>query len=512
VRRALSALTAVALCAGLAGSPARAQEATLDEAAIRAKIREASGPRPETFRETVTSRSSNGTTLTEHAFVRGKDDRYVEDAGPLHTEDGSLGGVTWQMNANGQVVRDDLPPPDEETAAPDVKTTVTRVREPVDGWLIASLDPKGHGIKEYVDGTAWRTVRIEDVSSEGTAVRTYGDFRSDHGRTFAHRVHVDDAPAKESSDITFTEYEPGGVTDADVAIPQPRRRLVEFPEGTPSVELPVHFVGDAIFVRVTIAGRGLDFTLDTGAAGITLDASVARELGLAQFGRHSALLARRFERANAIVPEMRVGSLVMRNVAVGVIPHGWETPPGVKDVGLLGFDFLYELGLTLDYEHKRVIAVPGGAFKAPADPDGTVFDIHLGTSVPRTTVTVNGVETKEFIIDSGAGGSIMLTDRFTRQHPDAFTYLRPLGKAHYFRGIGGIFEAVPYRIGLLQLGGWDLRRWIAYRIEPGSYASTGLDGLIGTDFLKLFTVSLDYTNKRIHLVPNHDGREMMSLK
>lgn len=509
--RRFAAAIALGTFATLLGTPAIPEENALDEAAIGAKIRAAAGPLPDVYRETVTVRSSNGTTSVEHAFVRGTDDRYVDDAGPLHTEDGSLGGVTWRMNANGQVVRDDLPDP-EENPPIDLKPTVSRVREPVDGWLIASLDAKGFGVKRYVDGTAWRIVRVEDISSEGTVVRTYGDFRLDHGRTFAHRIRTEDGPGKRSDELVVDAYEPGGVTDADLAIPAPRRRLVEFPAGTPTVELPVRFVGDAIFVRVTIAGRGLDFTLDTGAAGITIDASVARELGLVQFDRRSRALACRYTESSAVVPEMRVGSLVMRNVAVRVIPHGWETATGVKDVGLLGYDFLSELGVTLDYEHKRVTAAPGASFKPPGDPDGTAFDIHLGTGVPRTAVTLNGLRTTEFIIDSGANGTVILTDRFARYHPEAFAYWRPVGKPRYFRGIGGVFQATPYRVGLLQLGGWDLRLWIAYRIESGSYASTGIDGLIGTDFLKLFTVSLDYEHQRIELVPNREGREMMSLK
>ncbi|HEX3464523.1 MAG TPA: retropepsin-like aspartic protease [Candidatus Elarobacter sp.] len=509
--RAFAAAAALGVFAALLAAPAVPQDGPVDEAAIRAKIRAATEPLPAEYRETLVSRSSNGTTSVEHAFVRGDDDRYVDDAGPLHTEEGSLRGTTWRMNANGQVVRDDLPAP-EEFPVVDLKPAVSRVREPVDGWLIASLDAKGFGTKRYVDGTAWQIVRVEEISSEGTVVRTYGDFRPDHGRTFAHRIRTEDGPAKRSDELTVESYEPGGVTDADLAIPPPRRRLVEFPAATPSAELPVRFVGDAIFVRVTIAGRGLDFTLDTGASGITIDTSVARELGLAQFDRRSAVLARRYSEASAIVPEMRVGSLVMRNVAVRVVPHGWETAPGVKDVGLLGYDFLAELGLTLDYEHKRVTAVPGASFQAPGDPDGTAFEIHLGTGVPRTTVALNGVPTKEFIVDSGAEAPVILTDRFARYHPEAFTYWRPAGKPHYFRGIGGVFHATPYRVGLLQLGGWDLRLWIAYRIESGSYASTGIDGLIGSDFLKLFTVSLDYEHQRIHLVPNHDGREMMGLK
>jgi len=38
------------------------------------------------------------------------------------------------------------------------------------------------------------------------------------------------------------------------------------------------------------------------------------------------------------------------------------------------------------------------------------------------------------------------------------------------------------------------------------------DGIIGVDFLKLFTLGLDYANSRVYLVPNGFGRKVMGIR
>lgn len=314
--------------------PAGAADAVPDAATIRAKVRDAAGTLPPNYRETDETVSSNETTTVEHDFRRGADVRFTFDTGRFHTERGISNHEAWHMNDNGQVI---LNEPDPGLAVREqMKTVVTAIDKPVAGYLIETVNASGHGLKEYVDATAWRFVRREQVTANGTIVTTYDDVRADHGRTFAHHVHVENGYAHTSSDERVTAYEPDDVTEADVAMPRPRRALVTFPPGVASVQLPAKFGRSHVYVRVTIAGRGLDFVLDSGASGITIDSSVARELGLPEYGKRSAVTAGRYETARTIVPEMRVGDLVMRDVAVQEIPQGWNTATDVKEVGLLG--------------------------------------------------------------------------------------------------------------------------------------------------------------------------------
>jgi Aspartyl protease len=210
---------------------------------------------------------------------------------------------------------------------------------------------------------------------------------------------------------------------------------------------------------------------------------------------------------------MTVGPLRMRDVAVDIIPHGWEADAGrVKDVGLLGFDFLAELGVTIDYENQRVTVVPGDAFAPPADPRTIPLDVHIGDGVPRVTVAVNGAVGKHFVLDTGAGGSFLITAAFNRRHPEALKGQTLMGDPRRFVGIGGAFTVRPYKMHSLRLAKLNLLDWVGYQITSDAYDEEALDGLIGAEFLQLFTVHLDYGNSRVYLVPNKDGRDAMGLK
>lgn len=495
----------------LLGAPPATAQSPLDAAAIEAKVATAEGPLADAYRETDETVYSNGTKTIEHDYRRGQDYRYVFDSGSLHSERGSNNGDVWHMNENGQVVFDD--PDDDGSPRELVPPKVTAIHTPVEGYLIASLDAQGRGRKQYIDGTSWRIVRRERITSDGTIIWTYEDVRLDNGRTMSHHVHVDDQAAKLASDLRVIAYQPGDVPASEVAIPSPRRALVTFPAGVTSVQLPAKFDGTQVFVRIMVGQRGLDFTLDTGASGIVIDSDVAKELGLPLYRRQSTVSAGRFETADAIIPQMAVGPLVMHDVAVQIAPQGWEMAPGIKTVGLLGFDFLAELGVTIDYEHQTVTVVPGLAFQAPTDPRTIPVDVRIGSGVPQTVVSVNGARGDRFILDTGGGGTFLITDYFARHHPEAFTNQTTNNAVLQFEGIGGEFDVKQYRMSRVDFSSASFRNWVGYRIlTKGVYESDESDGIIGAEFLRLFTVSLNYGNSRIYLVPNRFGRAALGLK
>jgi predicted aspartyl protease len=490
----------------------QAQDALPSAEAIREHIRVAAGPPVTTFRRTTVTVSSDGTTSTYTHIQRADGYRDVTELGPFHTERGVVKDVAWHQNDNGQTV---IEQPDPGNAVREATTTtVGRVRAPVDGYVIATLTPGGYGTKDYIDASAWRLARRETVGVNGTVVTDYDDVRADHGITFAHHWHTDNAYARTTSDTKVVAYDPADVPEAEIAMPPSRRRLVSFPEGVKTVVLPSQFGRSHVIVRVTIGGRGLDFLLDTGAGGIFIDSAVANELGLKSYAQRSAVTAGRYTTARTIVPEMRVGSLVMRDVAMQMVPQGWNEQSGVKSVGLLGFDFLAELGVTIDYQHQQVVAVPEPLYQPPADAHTTALDVRLGNGQPLTTVILNGAAGERFMLDTGGSGPMLIHDYFVRRHPDA---VRDEGagarmRSPRFHGIGGDFDTRAYQLANVQIGNLRFHDFIGYRvISRGAYAGA-TDGLLGPEFLRLFTLGLDYANSRIYLEPNADGRAAMGIK
>jgi clan AA aspartic protease (TIGR02281 family) len=496
----------------LSASAARADEPQLDLATVQARVKKANA-KPAAWRETIVTTSTDGLTTTVRHLHKGDDWRDIVERGPFHTEEGEVKGDAWHQNDNGQTVADQ---PDPGHAAPEkTTTTLTRVHAPVEAYVIAELNAHGWGDKEYVDPATWLVVRREAIGASGIVVTTYDDIRPDAGRTFAHHWITKSDYSRTTRESRITAYGADDVSADDVAMPPNRRNLVTFPNGVSSVTLPTQFGSEHVFVRVTINGRGLDFILDTGAGEITLDNEVARQLGLTAYGAHSTITAGRYTTARTIVPEMRVGQLAMKDVAVQLVPDGTNMTYGVKTVGLLGFDFLAELGVTIDYEHERVTAVPEPSYAAPEAKHVIPLDVRIGDGSPQVSAFVNGALGERFTVDTGAGGSFMIFDTFARKHPEA---LRDEGggdeyaRAMRFNGVGGHIDTKPYQIKSLKLGPISFNDFVGYRVMSASSYEGEDDGLIGADFLKLFTVGLDYANSRLYLVPNSYGKRAFGIR
>lgn len=477
-------------------------------AEIQKHVEAAEGPTPAAVRERRVETESNGSTWTQSRATRGADERTLVDEGPFHEEYGELGGQSWRQDANGQTL---LEQPDPGLATKETYVTaVSRVHEPVDGYEIDRLNAEHHGTRRFIDLATWRELRFEAVQQNGTVVTTYDDFRLDGGRTFAHHWHTVNPIAGTTSDTHVTAYTVTGVGDADVAIPEHRRILVGFPSGTATVTLPTTFSSEHILVRAKAGERGLDFTLDSGASGIYLDLEVAKQLGLHVYEAHDQVTAGRHTIARTIVPELDVGPLVMKNVVVGLIPENYNEVPGMaRSVGLMGFDFFAELGLTIDYLNHSVAATYEPYYQPPAGPDTAVIPIRIGDGIPYVSASLNGALGERFLIDTGGAGAFMIFDYFARRHPEALVDDGGMGSrapGMRFFGVGGEFDTRPLAIANLHLGTLNLQDFIGYQVlSKASYAGSE-DGLLGPEFLREFNVGFDYGNSTMYLQLNADGR------
>jgi hypothetical protein len=67
------------------------------------------------------------------------------------------------------------------------------------------------------------------------------------------------------------------------------------------------------------------------------------------------------------------------------------------------------------------------------------------------------------------------------------------------------------QIASLKLGNVNFTGFTAYRVVGrGTYAQND-DGIVGVEFLRLFTLGFDYAHSRIYLVPNSSGRAAMGI-
>jgi hypothetical protein len=506
MRTILAVFLASAFLLSSPGVPASADAPLPDSATIYANVRAARGDYPRDYLEVLTGSDSNGATWTEFHYVDGDNYRDDDISGPIETQEGEYKGDAWHQNANGLTV---IHAPEPGLATKETfATTVTRISVPVSGYRVATLSPRGYGTVDYVDQTTWQIVREETVGAGGISFETFGPRTVLGGQKLEQTRHYHDADTGVDTDITVVSFQPSVVADQDVAIPTNRRTLVEFPPNVTSAVLPTTFRNGRIYVMVTIDGRGYDFLLDSGSYGIAVDPAAAAKLGLKLFGKEkNDANAGKIDTAGSKIGSLKIGPLSMRDIIVNVIPV-MEENDGVRCIGLLGFDFLAELGVRIDYDNEVVRVDKYGSFAPPAGPDVNVIPVRLDSQVPFVSATINGAIAERITVDTGGDGPFLLFNFFARRHPEALVDRYGGGVRSdlvSFEGVGGEVKTRPYELANIVLGSTRFVNFIGYLVTSNSYGSA-VDGVFGIGFLRYYDVYLDYPDGRIALRLNATGK------
>jgi hypothetical protein len=486
------------LCLAIASAIAVRADDLPDAATLLARVDTAHGTLPDNVRATVRGTGTNG-DVVETTFRFGLDIRRIHAVGSIGTESGTSGGTDWQRTANGLTVANEPDPTPAPGASPTPAAVVTRSSTP-DAYVISRLDASGYGTRTFIDPATSHIIRSETIDARGTATTTYQDYATYGKTTVAHRWTVDDTRDASHMSYELREYAIGAATADDVAIPS-NRDIVAFPFGVTQVTIPATFDNGKINVHASLAGHPCDFALDTGASAIFITPELAHDVGLKTFNpQRSTVNAGAYEARQAIVPVLRVGQLELHDVVVDVAPM----PKGISVKGLLGFDFLAELGVRIDYERQTVTAVRGATFVPPADKNLIALDVRFGTLQPMTSATFDGAPANRIIIDTGGAGTILLFKHFTREHPEVFHHPAP-GMGTYIAGVGGFVDVDGWRMQNIRLGPVAFTNFTVYRVESKDSYAVNEDGLIGYDMLRNFTLVLDYPDGRIFLTQNHGG-------
>lgn len=378
---------------------------------------------------------------------------------------------------------------------------------PVPSYVIELNPPGGHAEWLYLEKKRGLLVRKVEQAPDRRVVTTWDDFRSVNGAIVPFHYIVRDGDVANDQDWTCTSARVNVLVNLnDLDIPPDRRQLVTFPRGTTTVDLPASLIDGHIVIHAMINGRGVDLLLDSGASGIVIDKSLADSLGIKRYGKADTMIGGTVEFSSAIVPEIRVGELTMKDVVVDTIPWSDRPNPGMKIIGLMGFDFLASVGLRIDYETGTVDAIAPGAMVFPKD--AFQLPIKLDDGAPMVSARINNAQGSQFIIDTGASVMVVFS-RFARAHADDVTDMG-LGRemiqtntAPEFSVVGGSVNAVPTQVRAFRLGEVLFQDMVVYVAIPESHFDfEDADGLIGYQFLHYFTVYFDYAGGRLGLAPN----------
>ncbi len=482
----------------------------MDETTLRQHMIMAEGKPPDSYRETISVSSTTAGDFSQRELHRGLDYKTFYGSGPFSYQRGRFEGREWDSDRNGLTIIHD---PAAEFGRTEKRTVIVeRVHSPFEAWKMSSLNAQKVGSIEYIDARAFTLRREEQIFLTKTETTDFDDFKTAGGYTFPSHWKKTDKDGREKVESRITSFESGQVSDASLAIPA-SRNLVEFPASIASINLPTtifrfrsttmhHRSGRLthgfptgmpyIVVHAMVGPRAVEFLLDSGSDAIVLDSEAVKGLGLATQGQL------------ALVPEMRIGDLSMRGTVVRVGNVNWTLGNNTGDthvVGYLGYDFLRSVGLTINYQDRRITAFPAGSYQPPVmTPDSDILPIRLAEHVPATSATINGASADQMVIDTAGSSLFLLFDYFRGRNPQAFTPEVAL-RLGISRG-GSTLNAEALRLREVQIGRYHLRNYDAYATLSDVDYPDDCDGVIGPSFLQHFTVGFDYAGGKMYLVHN----------
>ena len=272
-----------------------------------------------------------------------------------------------------------------------------------------------------------------------------------------------------------------------------------------AIRLPVTLVNNHVYVKVCVAGRELDFILDTGAGYTAFDLRVANELGLPVVGEARGRGAGAGSVAGARLDTTRVwvgSASVLARTALDF--HGVSMAEGFMMQGILGHDFISQWVLAIDYQAAEITLHDRKSFRY-AGP-GTVLPIDFDRNNhphTRAQVVVGGkpIDMKA-TVDVGASSVLSLTKPFVQKHK-LRERVQPTMRTVAGGGLGGAITTHVGRVDALRIGPYEIARPITalHGDSAGIFSENVWDANIGGGALRRFKVWFDYGRKQMILEP-----------
>jgi hypothetical protein len=271
------------------------------------------------------------------------------------------------------------------------------------------------------------------------------------------------------------------------------------------------FTGGVILLKAKLNDfpDSLNFILDTGSGGISLDSGTCVRLRLAPQPSDKTILGiagirqvKFLYNQTLHLPGLTVDSLNFHVNDYDILTSVY----GEKVDGIIGFSFFSRYIVQINYDSSRVAIWSLGSFKYPR---GGYMIRPIIASLPilgaevRDAIPINA----RFYFDTGAGlCSLLSTDFVTDSN------LLDTHKKSYFtsaQGLGGKATMRLTTLRELRLGPYRFRKVPTYVFDDQynvtSYPNLG--GLVGNDILRRFNVTLNYDRRVIYLLPNSHYRD-----
>ena len=253
----------------------------------------------------------------------------------------------------------------------------------------------------------------------------------------------------------------------------------------------------------------LNFILDTGSGGISIDSATASHYALpitesdrVVKGIGGVKPLRFYKNGTLHLPGLEVNALDFHINDYELLSEVY----GFHVDGIIGYSFLRRYIVSIDYDQNLISVYEPGSFDYP----------KRGAKIPATFTTIPVVEqtvsderilSARMFFDIGAGLCMLFSEQFVQDS----LFLSSNKKTVYTQveGIAGKISMRYTTIRKLRIGPFRFRKvpLHIYEDDVNVFNYPSVNGLVGNDLLRRFNQVINYPDQVIHLTPNSHYRE-----
>jgi len=272
------------------------------------------------------------------------------------------------------------------------------------------------------------------------------------------------------------------------------------------------FSGGVILVRATLNDEkdSLNFILDTGSGGISLDSQTVSQLKLPNqlsdktIRGIAGIRKVNFSYNNTLkLPGLTVDSLNFHINDYDILTSVY----GEHIDGIIGYSFFNRYIVKINYDSMQIQVYSKGSMKYPKG-GYLLKPLLVNLLIQSARITDEGDRMARFYFDTGAGLCLLLSTDFV-EDSSLFSPKRKRVSTQV-EGLGGKKQMELTTVKSFRLGPYRFKRVPAYIFDDEfnvtSYPYLG--GLIGNDLLRRFNVILNYEKRDIYITPNTHYRDL----
>ena len=248
----------------------------------------------------------------------------------------------------------------------------------------------------------------------------------------------------------------------------------------------------------------LNFILDTGSSGISLDSSTADYLKLKPTPTERTIRGIAGIRKVSFLynQQLHFRGLTVDSLNFHINDYSILTAVyGERIDGIIGYSVLNRYIIKLDYDSMKLTFCTKGTIRYPRG--GYLLKPTINQLVAQQLrVRDEEAVTSRFLYDMGAGVCMLLTKDFVAD--SAFLDKKKKYWIKEGEGLGGKIDMELRVMKEVKLGPYRFRNVPVYIFDDENNVTSYpyMGGLIGNDILRRFNVILNYARSDIHLTPN----------